>query len=123
MKERKLTFIQTTFGAPRFGNEAFAEYAMSQAPQLGMNNRVAHQYDPVPSTPPLLNGFRHTSPVFFITTATGVTPTSADIVVQDGTSNQNPWGSTMTIDGQAHVFYFSPVTTCFPHDGLIFRKE
>lgn len=110
-----------TFGGPRFGNEAFAEYAMAQAPKLGTNYRVAHQYDPVPTLPPLVNGFRHTSPAYFITTATGVPPTIADIEIQEGTSNQNPWGSTMTIDGQAHDFYFNEIASCFPHNGILFK--
>jgi hypothetical protein len=92
---------------------------MAQSPQLGMNYRVAHQYDPVPSMPPLMNGFRHTSPAYFIMTATGVTPTMADIEVQEGTSNQNPWGSSLTIDGKAHTFYFNAITSCFPHDGIL----
>jgi hypothetical protein len=95
---------------------------MAQSPRLGMNYRVAHQYDPVPTMPPLINGFRHTSPAYFITAATGVTPTAADIVIQEGTSSQNPWGSSMTIDGQAHVFYFNAITSCFPHNGLLFKE-
>jgi len=121
LRNTGLVVDMTSFGAPRFGNEAFAEYAMAQAPQLGMNYRVAHQYDPVPTVPMLSSGFRHTSPAYFITTATGVNPTIADIEIQEGTSNQNPWGSSMTIDGQAHDFYFNEISSCFPHNGILFK--
>jgi hypothetical protein len=106
---------QATFGAPRFGNEAFVEYAMKQAPKLGINYRVTHQHDPVPTVPFLAQGYRHTSPAYFITSDTGVTPTISDIVIQEGTSNENPWNGSATVMDKAHDFYFNLIASCFPH--------
>jgi hypothetical protein len=74
----------------------------------------------VPSLPGLSSGYAHVTPDYFITTLSGITPTAADIDVQnDGINNQNPAGSSYTIEDQAHDFYFNNISICYPASSTI----
>ncbi len=75
---------QITFGAPRFGNGAFALYAMGQAPAKGDNYLVTHIHDPIPSFPSQSNGNQHISLGYFITTEGETTVTAADFDCSGG---------------------------------------
>ncbi len=52
-----------TYGSPRVGNDAFANFVSAQA---GLEIRVTHLDDPVPRLPPLLFSYRHTSPEYWL---------------------------------------------------------
>ncbi|KAJ5649215.1 Lipase class 3 [Penicillium longicatenatum] len=64
-----------TYGQPRVGNDALAEYMTSQ----GSLWRTTHTDDIVPRIPPELFGYAHASPEYWITSADDVTVTDADI--------------------------------------------
>lgn len=53
-----------TFGAPRVGNDAFANFVTSQSG--GSNWRLTHYDDPVPRLPPMFLGYRHLSPEYWL---------------------------------------------------------
>lgn len=54
-----------TYGSPRVGNAAFADFVTSQA---GSEFRVTHWNDATPSVPPLLLGYRHTDVEYWLST-------------------------------------------------------
>ncbi|KAJ3459934.1 hypothetical protein MRS44_016007 [Fusarium solani] len=65
-----------TFGAPRVGDDALSTYITNQA---GGNYRVTHYNDPVPRVPPMLVGYAHISPEYYISTPDLAPVTTADI--------------------------------------------
>ncbi|EFQ29729.1 lipase [Colletotrichum graminicola] len=101
-----------TYGSPRVGNAAFADFVTAQP---GAEYRVTHIDDPVPRLPPLIFGYRHTSPEYWLSTgnATTVDYTLADIIVCEGNHNTTCNARlTLGLDTQAHLYYFRLVSAC-----------
>jgi len=127
-----------TFGSPRvsdplcnilytqadqrkIGNNAFANYVTAQA---GSEFRVTHLADPVPKLPPILLGFRHTSPEYWLSTGNATTNeyTVSDIKVCEGTANVRCNAGTLGFEVEAHVNYLGPISTCSA-DPIQFRRD
>jgi hypothetical protein len=110
-----------TYGSPRVGNDAFVNFVTAQP---GLEVRVTHLDDPVPRLPPLLFGYRHTSPEYWLsdgiatTTSYGV----ADVKVCSGIANVDCNAGTFGLDVDAHLNYFEGIANCSP-DGLSLRRR
>lgn len=74
-----------TYGQPRIGGSAVSNYITNQ--NKGGNFRVTHYDDPVPRLPPLILGFVHISPEYYIKTGNGVAVTASDITELTGSIN------------------------------------
>ncbi|KAI1376491.1 alpha/beta-hydrolase [Hypoxylon crocopeplum] len=110
-----------TYGSPRVGTEEFVEFITAQP---GLETRVTHLDDPVPRLPPILIGYRHTSPEFWLSDGESNTTayTAADVKVCDGFANTDCNGGTDGLDADAHVFYFEHISGCSP-EGISFKKR
>ncbi|KAB5547318.1 Alpha/Beta hydrolase protein [Coniochaeta sp. 2T2.1] len=109
-----------TYGSPRVGNDAFANFVSSQP---GLETRVTHLDDPVPRLPPLLFGYRHTSPEYWLYTG-GATTTAygvEDVRVCSGSANVGCNAGTLGLDVFAHLYYLGPISGC--SGGFDFRKR
>lgn len=99
-----------TYGSPRVGNLAFASYVTNQA---GAEYRVTHADDPVPRLPPILFGYRHTSPEYWIDPDDQRgTVTTALVDECDGYSNTDCNAGTSGLDIGAHSWYFQQTGAC-----------
>ncbi|KAK1539258.1 lipase [Colletotrichum costaricense] len=100
-----------TYGSPRVGNAAFTNFVTAQA---GAEYRVTHVDDPVPRLPPILFGYRHTSPEYWLSTgnATTVDYAVADIKVCEGAANTKCNGGTFGLDVDAHLYYLRRTGAC-----------
>lgn len=107
---RRLTkpLPQYTYGQPRVGNEALAQYMTDQ----GSLYRVTHTNDIVPSVPPESFGFSHASPEYWITNGDLDSVDASDITEVDGVdaTGGNAGSSSFLID--PHLWYFNAVTAC-----------
>ncbi|KAJ7628922.1 alpha/beta-hydrolase [Roridomyces roridus] len=74
--------VITTFGLPRGGNQAWANFLDSNAPVTFVTN----QNDPVPTVPPLLFGYAHSNGEIHITNSAQPSP---DIVACPGHDNKH----------------------------------
>jgi len=74
-----------TYGQPRIGGLTVSNYITNQ--NLGGNFRVTHYDDPVPRLPPLVLGFVHISPEYYINTGNGVVVTPNDTTKLTGSIN------------------------------------
>ncbi|KAI2615910.1 alpha/beta-hydrolase [Hypoxylon sp. NC1633] len=110
-----------SYGSPRVGNEEFVEFVTAQP---GLETRVTHLDDPVPRLPPILLGYRHTSPEYWLSDGTSNTTeyAPADIEVCDGFANTDCNAGTFGLDVDAHLFYFEHISGCSP-DGFEFRRR
>ncbi|BDD60403.1 hypothetical protein MPDQ_000811 [Monascus purpureus] len=100
-----------TYGSPRVGNKAFAEFLTSQSG--GTTYRVTHTDDPVPKLPPKNLGFSQPSPEYWITSPTNESVTASDITVIEGIdSTAGNDGTPTGLDVDAHTFYFNHVSAC-----------
>ncbi|KUM60987.1 hypothetical protein ACN42_g6149 [Penicillium freii] len=98
-----------TYGQPRVGNEALAEYTTNQ----GSLWRVTHESDLVPKVPPSHIGFSHASPEYWITVDNDVTVTSSDIDVIEGVgSKAGNAGTTLDPSIDDHKWYFGSISAC-----------
>ncbi|RAH49349.1 lipase family protein [Aspergillus brunneoviolaceus CBS 621.78] len=105
-----LTKGQYSYGAPRVGNTALANYITSKG--SGSNFRVTHLNDVVPRLPPRLLGYSHPSPEYWITSGTGAAVTSSDIdIIQGVDSSAGNAGENIT-SVLAHLWYFISIGTC-----------
>jgi predicted lipase len=100
-----------SFGAPRIGGPQLSEYItkQSQSHSGSANYRVTHWNDPVPRLPPLVMGYVHVSPEYYIERANlqGVGPRDVRVCVGSTTTRGNAgW---LVTDLAAHVWYFSNV--------------
>ncbi|KAL9109412.1 MAG: hypothetical protein Q9227_005919 [Pyrenula ochraceoflavens] len=98
-----------TYGSPRVGNLPLAQYITSQP---GGNYRVTHHQDPVPRLPPLLLGFSHTSPEYYISSGNNVTPTTNDITEFDGVDETQGNAGQTTLNVDDHGWYFNAISAC-----------
>lgn len=87
------------------GNLAFAEFVTAQA---GDEYRATHYDDPVPRLPPIVLGYYHTSPEYWLEAgpATNIDYTISDIAVCVGYANTSCNAGTGGLDGDAHEYYF-----------------
>jgi hypothetical protein len=106
-----LTCDLWTFGAPRVGNGAFADFVTAQP---GLENRATDQDDPVPRLPPLFAGFRHTSPEYWFTKdiGAGAVILTEDVDTCAGNANLSCSGGRFGFNITAHVNYFGPISSC-----------
>ena len=99
---------QYTYGAPRVGNKAFADFVGAQA---GGNFRVTNANDLVPRLPPREFGYAHVKPEYHIVSAGG--DVSADEVAYLANPSRrqgNAGADGFNID--AHGQYFGPISAC-----------
>lgn len=93
------------------GNNAFATLVTNQN---GGNLRVTHTNDAIPKLPGYALQYRHVSPEYWITAASGKTPGPNDIKTSTGTfdlkGNQGTFISTIS----DHQWYFNAITACSP---------
>jgi triacylglycerol lipase len=99
--------LQYTFGQPRIGNEAMATYLTEQG-----NNRMTHLNDIVPRLPPILLGFHHSSPEYWITSKDDVTVTTSDIDVIEGIDSLKGNAGELIESVAAHAWYIIDIDGC-----------
>lgn len=111
-----------TYGSPRVGNTAFANFVTAQA---GGTYRITHLDDAVPRLPPILLGFHHTSPEYWLYTgnATTVDYTISDMKICEGISNTTCNAGQSTLDFSAHSYYFEHTSACEPDFSLKVRAR
>ncbi|KAJ5489602.1 Lipase [Penicillium diatomitis] len=97
-----------TYGQPRVGNLAMAEYITS----VGNQWRVTHTDDTVPKLPPRLYGFSHASPEYWITSGDNVTVTTNDVTVVTGVNSLGGNDGTLTSSVAAHNWYIVNIDGC-----------
>lgn len=100
-----------TFGAPRLGGPTVSQFITNQP---GGNYRVTHDDDPVPNVPPIWLGYNHISPEYWIKTGNNVPVTANDIQVCDGLANIQCNGGQVSLDVEAHLWYFNDISACNP---------
>ena len=102
-----------TYGSPRVGNGIFADFVSAQS---GVTARITHLNDVVPRLPPLLTGYRHTSPEYWLSDGTDTTNNYniSDIVICLGDKNTNCNAGEGGFDTTAHDHYFENITACAP---------
>ncbi|KAI8682263.1 Lipase [Fusarium sp. Ph1] len=101
-----------TYGSPRVGNDFFANFVTQQA---GAEYRVTHGDDPVPRLPPIVFGYRHTSPEYWLDGGPlDKDYTVSEIKVCEGIANVMCNGGTIGLDILAHITYFQSMATCAP---------
>jgi alpha-beta hydrolase superfamily lysophospholipase len=88
-----------TYGQPRIGGLIVSNNITNQ--NLGGNFRVTHLDDPVPRLPPLILGFVHISPEYYINTGNNVVVTAGDITKHSGPVNI--FGNTGNIGNGADI--------------------
>lgn len=102
-----------TYGAPRAGNDYFANFATGQP---GSDFRITHGSDPVSRLPPITLGYRHTTPEYWFNGGNSdfVDYGADDIDVCDGISSVRCNGGTFGLDITAHLYILSDVSACNP---------
>lgn len=91
-----------TYGSPRVGNLALVKYVTNQ---VGAEYRATHFDDPVPRLPPILFGYFHTSPEYWLAAgpATNTDYTIDEIKTCTGYANIGCNAGTFGLDGDAHL--------------------
>lgn len=108
-----------SFGQPRIGGSKISDYITDQ----GDNFRLTHKKDPVPKLPPVLLGFVHVSPEYYIDVDTNEEVTTDDISGPlEGSVNWKGNTGNLLVDFDAHGWYFNNVSSCRP-DVFEFRKR
>ncbi|KND91773.1 Lipase [Tolypocladium ophioglossoides CBS 100239] len=119
-----------TFGAPRVGNDHFASFVSGQP---GGQWRVTHRNDPIPRLAPIVLGYRHVSPEYWL-------PTDAksaqhdyrlgDIEVCAGIANTTCNAGTFGFNVISHLHYLGNTAGCAPfpltwkrHEQLVSHQE
>lgn len=112
LRQQGLELDVYSYGSPRVGNDKFANYVTTEGPG---EYRVTHTDDPVPRLPPIVFGYRHTTPEYWLSEDSNSTvyPIS-DIKVCEGTANITCNGGTFGLDIDAHLHYFISVAGCAP---------
>ncbi|KAI1335261.1 alpha/beta-hydrolase [Xylariaceae sp. FL0016] len=123
-----------TYGAPRVGTPALAEFLTAQAHDngdggpgagtgpvaAGRNFRVTHYYDPVPRMPPLSFGYAHASPEYWLAAgpysrvAYGVGDVRECLGILNASCNAGHW---WVSSARAHGFYFETISKCSDESG------
>ncbi|KAK2608739.1 hypothetical protein QQS21_002728 [Conoideocrella luteorostrata] len=100
-----------TYGSPRVGNDAFANWMTSQP---GGQWRITHDADPVPRLPPIFVGYRHISPEYWLSNGRDSQndyPIS-QVEVCRGIANTECNGGTFGLDVTAHLHYLGDTSGC-----------
>ncbi|KAI3396447.1 hypothetical protein diail_12167 [Diaporthe ilicicola] len=94
-----------TYGSPRVGNLALVKFVTYQS---GAEYRATHYDDPVPRLPPILFGYFHTSPEYWLASgpATHTSYTINEFDTCLGYANTSCNAGTFGLDGDAHLYYF-----------------
>ena len=102
-----------TYGSPRVGNDRFAEYMTGQP---GTQWRVTHRDDPVPRLPPIITGYRHISPEYWLSGGSSTQTEYAlnDIKTCDGIANVRCNAGTFGFNVVSHLFYLGRTAGCAP---------
>lgn len=102
-----------SFGAPRVGNDAFANFASGQK---GNSVRITHTVDPVPRLPPIIFGFRHTTPEIWLSAGSSSNTNFKlnELKVCPGIANTKCNAGTFGLDIIAHLHYMSETSACAP---------
>ncbi len=81
---------------------------------------MTHFDDPVPRLPPLLFGYRHVSPEYWLNGGTSTTTdyTTSEVTVCTGTANVSCNAGTSGFDTTAHSYYFEEIAACAPDLGF-----
>ncbi|KAI0835370.1 alpha/beta-hydrolase [Hypoxylon sp. FL0890] len=110
-----------TYGSPRVGNKEFVSFVTNQS---GAEYRVTHLDDPVPRLPPIIFGYRHTSPEYWLSDGSANTTIykASDIKVCDGFANTDCNAGTHGLDIDAHRYYFEHIGAC-GEDGISFKPR
>ncbi|KAF3770910.1 alpha/beta-hydrolase [Cryphonectria parasitica EP155] len=111
-----------TVGSPRIGNLAWAEFVTAQD---GAEYRATHYDDPVPRLPPIVLGYYHTSPEFWLAAgpATNIDYTIDGIDVCVGNANTSCNAGTTGFDADAHEYYFQYMGCGDESNGIDMRKR
>lgn len=110
-----------SFGQPRIGGSAISDYITEQG--KGANFRITHKKDPIPKLPPLITGFVHLSPEYYIDTGAKDAVELGDVKgPYEGSVNFMGNTKDLLIDIDAHKWYFNRVSACKPGD-FEFRKR
>lgn len=111
-----------TVGSPRVGNQAFAEFVTAQT---GAEYRATHYDDPVPRLPPIVFGYHHTSPEYWLEAgpATNIDYAISDIATCTGYSNTSCNAGTTGLDGDAHEYYFQYMGCGDEDNGIALRRR
>jgi hypothetical protein len=99
------------FGAPRIGGSKISTYISNQP---GGNYRITHWNDPVPKLPLLTMGYVHVSPEYYINKPSQQDVGADDIKVYEGSRNMQGNQKWLTMDIEAHRWYFGRVYKCDP---------
>lgn len=101
-----------TYGAPRIAGAALSSFISKQ--DMGGNFRVTHKNDPVPRLAPVVLGFVHISPEYYISSPNNVVPTANDITKYTGAINLlgNSGNNPLSTDVDAHGWYFNAISAC-----------
>lgn len=91
------------------GNQAFASFVTNQS---GGNYRITHASDAVPKLPGYPLGFRHVSPEYWITSATGSPAAINNIRISSGTLNLLGNQGTLGLSIADHLWYFNSIAAC-----------
>ncbi|MCJ1430232.1 hypothetical protein MMC29_008149, partial [Sticta canariensis] len=110
-----------TYGAPRIAGKTLSDFITNQ--NRGGNFRSTHTNDPVPRLPPRLLEFVHLGQEYWITTPNDVVPTANDIQRLDGSFNLNGNTGQVSVNVEAHCYYFGPICSCTPNDGIEVKKR
>ncbi|KAF5009386.1 hypothetical protein FDECE_4399 [Fusarium decemcellulare] len=110
-----------TYGSPRVGNSELAAFISNQA---GGEYRVTHGRDPVPRLPPLVFGYRHTSPEYWLSGGASDQNDYAitSIKTCEGGANLACNGGTLGLDIVAHLHYFQGTSDCNP-GGIEWKRD
>jgi hypothetical protein len=102
-----------TYGAPRVGNEEFANFVSRQA---GGHYRITHGADPVPKVPPFAFGYRHTTPEYWLNGGSSRTIDYGirDIKVCTGTLSFACNNGPDIPDAVSHMYYINDMGGCSP---------
>lgn len=73
---------------------------------------MTHTNDIVPRLPPMLLGFSHLSPEYWITSDNEVTPTTTDIQVIEGVGSRDGNAGEAAQSVEAHSWYLIDITAC-----------
>lgn len=105
---------QYTFGAPRTGNQALADYVQKPKENVGGNYRVTHYNDPVPRLPPAMMGFAHYTPEFYISAKNNASVSISQVVQLDAAAADKKGNEQfIVVDVQAHRWYFTMISACY----------
>lgn len=102
-----------TFGAPRVGNDVFANFADGQSGGLF---RMTHIDDPVPRLPPMIFSYRHSGPEYWLSNGGAMQDKyqPSDVKVCPGIAPIGCNAGTFGFDILAHLHYLTDTSDCAP---------